>query len=345
MTFYLLATIISFFVHMGLIVPFINLLYRIKFQRANQKTKDAFNKPTPIFDKFHQHKSGTPVGGGILIVLLTSVMFLLSMWIFTLMDMEIVTNYPDIFSEVKILLVTFLSFALLGIYDDLYKILFISRTKFFGIRLRHKLILEIILGLLIGYWIYADLQVQIINVPFMGVIDLGMWYILFAAFVIVAFANAVNITDGLDGLASGVLMISLTGFWVVSSAIIDVPTSLFIAILLGGLLAFTYFNVNPARIFLGDTGALAFGATFAVVGLILGKAFALPIIGGVFLIEIVTSFLQLSWKRLFGKKLFPVAPLHLWLQYRQWEEPKIVMRFWLLSIFCSFLGLMIAFIR
>lgn len=345
MELYLLATLVSFLIHFLLIIPFINLLYKVKFQRAKQETKDAFNKPTPIFDQFHQHKSGTPVGGGILIILLTTLLFLLFMWIFTLIDVPFISNYPSIFVEVKILLFTFISFGLLGMYDDINKMLFNKKKDFFGIRMRHKFILEIILSVIIAYWLYAELKIDIINVPFMGVWEIGPFYILFAAFVIVAFTNAVNITDGLDGLASGVLMISLAGFWVVASSIIDVPTSLFIAILMGGLLAFIYFNVNPARLFLGDSGALSFGATFAVVGLILGKAFALPIIGGVFVVEIGTSLLQLLSKKFFKKKMFPVAPLHLWLQMKGWEESKIVMRFWVLAILCSLFGLMIAFMR
>jgi phospho-N-acetylmuramoyl-pentapeptide-transferase len=170
-------------------------------------------------------------------------------------------------------------------------------------------------------------------------------YIVFSTFVIVSFANAVNITDGLDGLASGVLMFALASFWVVARSIIDVPTSLFIAVWLGGLVAFLYFNIYPARIFLGDTGALSFGATFAVVGLILGKTFSLPIVGGVFVVEILSSLLQLMSKKYRKKKLFPVAPVHLWLQMKGWEEPKIVMRLWIFSILFALIGLMIAFMK
>jgi phospho-N-acetylmuramoyl-pentapeptide-transferase len=342
---YLLVTLISFAVHFSLIVPFINLLYKIRFQRAKQQTKDAFDKPTPIFDTFHKHKAGTPVGGGILVVAVTVVMFAITLWIFNMVDIPIISNYPSIAGEIKILMFTFISFALLGVYDDVNKILVHKRSEFFGIRMRHKLILEIILALIVSYWLYSDLKIDIINVPFFGVMELGWLYILFSAFVIVSFANAVNITDGLDGLASSVLMITLTGFWVVASSIIDVPTSIFIACWLGGIIAFLYFNVYPARIFMGDTGALAFGATFAVIGLILGKAFTLPIIGGVFVIEIATSFIQLMSKRIRGKKAFAVAPLHLWLQLRGWEEPKIVQRFMIGAILCSLFGLMIAFMR
>lgn len=345
MELYLLGTLISFTVHFLLIVPFINLLYKIKFQRAKQVTKDAFDNPTPIFDNFHGHKFGTPVGGGILIVLVTTILFLLFLLWFNLTGRTITSNYPSVWGEIKILLFTFISFALLGVYDDIHKILFKSKKDFFGIRMRHKFIIEIILASIISYWLFMDLKIDILNVPFIGVVEIGWLYMIFAAFVIVAFANAVNITDGLDGLASGVLMITLTGFWVVARSIIDVPTSLFIGTWLGGLMAFSYFNVYPARIFLGDTGALSFGATFAVVGLILGKSFALPIFGLMFVVEIVTSLLQLLSKKFYNRKLFPVAPLHLLLQLHGWEEPKIVFRFWLLAMLSALIGLMIAFMR
>ncbi|MDO8497215.1 MAG: phospho-N-acetylmuramoyl-pentapeptide-transferase [bacterium] len=345
MSLYLFATLISFFIHFTLIIPFINFLYKVKFQRALQKTKDVFNKPTPIFDRFHKHKTGTPVGGGILIVLTTVFLFLLFILLFILFNRPILTNYPSVIAEIKIILFTFISFAFLGIYDDLSKIFRWKSEQFFGLRIRHKLVIEIVLAFIIAYWLFSDLHIDIIHVPFFGVFKISYFYILFAGFVIVAFANAVNVTDGLDGLASGVLVFALTGFWVIAKSIIDVPTSLFIGIWLGGLVAFLYFNIYPARIWLGDTGSLSFGATLAVIGLVLGKSFALPIIGGVFLIEIATSFFQLMSKKFRHKKLFPVAPFHLWLQLKGWEEPKIVMRLWIISIIFVVFGLMVAFMK
>jgi len=342
---YLLAVFVSFVLNFTLIVPFIDFLYKLKFQRAEQKTKDAFDKPTPIFDKFNQHKKGTPVGGGILLLATTVFVFLLFILMYWVLQKKILTNYPSIANEMKILLFTFISFGLLGLYDDLNKIFMWHKNGFFGLRMRHKAIIEAILAVVISYWLFADLKIDIIHVPFFGVFNLGYFYILFSSFVIIAFANAVNISDGLDGLASGILTFALIGFWVVSRSILDVPTSLFIAAWLGGLLAFLYFNIYPARIFLGDTGALSFGATFAVVGLILGKAFALPIMGGVFIIEIGSSLIQLIGKKYFKKKIFPVAPFHLYLQNKGWEEPKVVMRLWLFSIIFVIFGLMIAFMK
>jgi len=345
MALYFYITLISLIIHFVLIVPFINFLYKKKFQRANQTTRDAFDKPTPIFDSFHKHKTGIPVGGGLVILGITSLLTLFFVGSFRFFDIYTHTNYPSILIELVILLFSFLSFGLLGIFDDLNKIFLWEKKQFFGLRLRVKLIIEIILALIISSALFFSLQISIIYIPFFGVFDLSYFYILFASFVIVAFANAINITDGLDGLASGVLLIALISFWSVARSIIDVPISIFIAVWIGGMIAFLYFNIYPARIFLGDTGALSFGATFAVIGLLLGKSFALPIIGGIFVLEIASSFIQLVSKKYFGKKFFQAAPLHLLLQSKGWEEPKIVMRFWVFSIVFALFGLMIAFLK
>ena len=342
---YLFALIVSFLINFILIIPFIDFLYKKKFQRASQKNIDVLNQPTPIFEKFNKHKKGTPIGGGILLLLTTVLVFFFFIFLYWLFKQKILTNYPSIASEIKIILFAFLSFGFLGLFDDLNKIFYWTKTGFFGLKMKEKFFIELILSLIIGWFLYADLNIEIMYVPFFGVFNLGYFYILAAAFIVLAFANAVNITDGLDGLAAGVLSFSLVGFWVVARSILDVPTSLFIAAWLGGVLAFLYFNIWPARIMMGDTGALAFGATFAVIGLILGKVFALPIIGGIFVIEAGSSLIQMVGKKIFKRKILPVAPFHLYLQNKGWEEPKVVMRLWLLSIIFVFFGLMIAFMK
>lgn len=344
MGFFLGLLIVSFILHASSLVPFINLLYRLRLQRQHQKTKDAFNAPTPIFDAMNKKKAGTPLGGGVLIVTITVFLFLLSFPLMYYFWLPITSIYNSKGSEIKILLFSFISFAVLGLYDDVKKVFLGKYEHFFGLRMRHKFILETILSLLIGFWMYTELHIEIIHIPFLGVWHLGVWYILFAAFVIVAFANAFNITDGLDGLATGVLMIAVVAFWVISAAILDTSLSLFIAIWLGGLIALLYFNIYPARIFLGDVGALSFGATLAVIGLLLGKSFSLLVIGGIFVAEILSSFLQIVSKKYRGKKLFTVAPLHLLLQERGWHETTIVFRAWLASIVLAIVGLWIAFI-
>lgn len=331
----------SWFISSLLYFPFIKLLYVWKMQRITQKTLDAFNERTPIFDKLHGNKAGTPVGGGLLIIVITTILFPLILLLLKYFWFPITSVYP-MASEVKILLFTFLSFGLLGLIDDVKKTFVWPNRNFFGLRLRHKLLLEIILATIIGMWMVTDLKIGIFYVPLFGILQIGWWYIPFAVFVIIAFANAFNITDGLDGLASGVLMIALCAFWFISASILDTSLSIFIALWLGGLIAFLYFNIYPARIFLGDVGALSFGATLAVVGLLLGKAPALVIIGGIFVVEVASSLIQLMSKKFLKRKIFSVAPFHLWLQYNGWPEPKIVMRFWILSIVLAIFGLWLA---
>ncbi len=334
----------SFIVTSVAIVPFINLLYKLRFQRAQQVTTDAFGERTPIFDRFHGDKAGTPVGGGLLIIMVVSILFALILPILNLFGIQVTSVYQDAQAEINILFFTFLSFAILGLYDDVKKFFGFERTGFFGMRLRVKLLLQILLAAIIACLLYFSLGISILYIPFIGTFELGWLYLPFATFVIVAFANAVNITDGLDGLASGVLMISLFGLWFLSASILDVPLSIFIAMWLGALVSFLYFNVFPARMFMGDVGALSFGATLAVVGLLLGKVIALLVIGFIFVLEIGSSALQLLSKKYLKEKLLPVAPFHLFLQLKGWEEPKIVQRAWLTQVMLTVFGVWLAVI-
>ncbi len=339
MTLLLGLLLASFFLTAAAIVPFINLLYKVKFRRLSQeKTIDAFGKLTPVFNMFHKHKGGTPLGGGLLIIIMVALMFSLIFPLLSLFGLTVTSNHP-LNAELNVLFFTFLSFGMLGIYDDIKKTFGVKKSHFFGLRMRHKIIIQMVLGLIVGSLLYYTIGLSIINVPVIGVIDLGFWFVPFAAFTIVAFANAVNITDGLDGLSSGVLMITLFALWFLSASILDTPLSIFISLWLGALIAFLYFNIYPARIFLGDVGALSFGATIAVMGLLLGKIIAVAIVGGVFVFELLSSFIQLSSKKIFKKKIIPVAPLHLWLQKSGWPEPKIVFRTWLASIIMALFGL------
>ena len=334
----------SFILTSMAVIPFINLLYRLKFRRAQQQTIDAFGKRTPIFDKFHRRKAGVPVGGGLLIVLLVSILFALMIPLLDYFGIEVTSIHQNNQVEINILFFTFLSFAILGLYDDLKKFFAFEKSKFFGLRLRQKLFLQVVLALIIALMLYYQLGISILHIPFIGTFELGWFYIPFASFVIIAFTNAVNITDGLDGLASGLLMVGLFGLWILSSSILDIPLSIFIALWLGSLISLLYFNVFPARLFMGDVGSLAFGATLAVIGLLLGKVFTLLIIGFIFVVEIMSSLLQLLSKKYFKRKILPAAPLHLTLQERGWDEPKIVQRAWLIQIMLTLFGLWLAFI-
>lgn len=343
MAFILGILILSFIVTSITIVPFINLLYTLRFQRRKQKTRDVFGKLTPIFDKFHRMKAGVPVGGGFLIIGVVGILFALLFPLLNLFGTQVVGVYP-LHKELNIIFFTFLSFGLLGLYDDIKKFFGFEHAGFFGLRIWHKLVLQVVLATVIACMLYFNLQIHILNIPFFGYIDFGVFFIPFSIFTIIAFTNAVNITDGLDGLAAGVLMICLFGLWFLSASILDLPLSMFIALWIGSLIAFLYFNIFPARVMMGDVGALAFGATLAVVGLLLGKILALVIIGGIFVAEIGSSFIQLVSKRVFKKKAFRVSPIHLWLQERGWPEPKIVQRAWMTGIILMLFGIWLSVI-
>ncbi|HOX96050.1 MAG TPA: hypothetical protein PLI45_01610 [Candidatus Woesebacteria bacterium] len=333
--------IFSFIVHSLVLVPFINLLYRFKFF----KNKTAISKEKVDEASTHiRSKARTPEGGGLLILTITSLIFAFMMPGLRKLGFEITHVYP-INDEINVIFFTFISFGLLGLYDDVVKFFELDREQgYTGLKTRYKFILQAILGLIIGALMYLNLGIDIIHIPFLGVIHFGFWFVPIAAFLIVAFANCVNITDGMDGLAPGLLMISLFGFLLLSTSILDTPLSIFIALWLGGLIAFLYFNVYPARLFMGDVGALAFGATFATVGLLTGKVIALLIIGLPFLINGFSSLVQILGVKILHRRLLPIAPLHYYLLKIGWTEPKIVQRTWLVAIMLVIFGIWLAII-
>jgi phospho-N-acetylmuramoyl-pentapeptide-transferase len=324
----------SAFVTAILLVPFIDFLYKIKLRRHNQVTKDMFDNKTPLFDKYNSWKVGTPFGGGILIMLVVSIC---TAWAYGIFNVH--GNPWEIF----VIFFSFISFGVLGFYDDIKKMV-PGKEKFFGLRFRHKFIIQWVLALIIASVFYYQLHYDFIFIHGLGQMFLGFFFIPFAAFIIVAFVNAFNITDGLDGLASGLLIICLLAFIAINSVHLDQPLGIFMAVLLGSVAAFLYFNIYKARIWLGDVGSLSLGAALAVTGLLTGKVFALVIIGGIFILEVGSSLIQLLSKRYLGRKIFPVAPFHLYLLKKGWEEPKIVMRAWLVGFLLAVLGIFIALV-
>lgn len=333
----------SFIICSLLIVPFIGLLYRLHLTRKKEAPKSG---KVPLFDKLHDVKAGTPVGGGVLIVFLVTLLFAIAFPLASHMGLYVKSSFP-LKSEIFVIFITFISFGILGLSDDLLKI-FSKPTKgmlglWFGLRRWQKFILQWILALFIGFCIYHFLGIDIINIPGFHIVwKLGWGYVPFAAFVIVAFTNAFNITDGLDGLATGLLLICLAVFGTIAIGNLDTPLLFFISLWVGTLFSFLYFNVYPARMFLGDAGALSFGATLAVIGLITGKILALVVVGGIFVIEVASSLIQiLGWKFL-KKPILPLAPIHHTFLAKGWNESKIVMRAWIAGLLMAVFALWLA---
>lgn len=324
--------LLSFAVTSIFMVPFIDLLFFLKrkYERFIDKRKE--NSETPIHDELMKEDETTPQGGGILLILVLASLTIVNSFFTSLND-------PVTFI---ILLFTLISFGSLGLVDDIKWLTTKRKGKFLGLGRKQMFAVQIIFALFASWMIYSLMGINNIYVPVIGNLIIGFWYIPLAAFAIVAFSNAYNISDGLDGLSTGLLTISLFAFLALASATLNLTLASFVGIWIGSLFAFLYFNVYPARIYLGDAGALAFGATLAVVGLLSGKIIALGIIGGVYIIIVASSLLQILSKKILHKKLFPLAPIHMYFRYIGWEEPKVVTRFWLVQAMFAIFGLWLA---
>lgn len=321
--------LLSFAVTSVFMVPFIDFIFYLKhrFQRQIQKIKSE----TPIHDKLMKTDSSIPSGAGILLI---AILIILSLGYGIFSSTEKVS--------LKILLFTLISFGALGFVDDVKLILTKRTGKFLGLGRKKMLFVQILLATTVAGMLYISGGLNNIYISGLGNFVINSWYIPLAAFVIVSFANAYNISDGLDGLSAGLLLICLFAFLVLTSRSLDLTLASFTGIWIGTLFSFLYFNIWPARIFLGNAGSFAFGATLAVVGLLTGKILALVIIGGMFVIIAASSLVQILSKIFLRRKILPIAPLHMYFKYIGWEEPKIVTRFWLAQGLFAIFGLWIA---
>lgn len=324
--------LLSFITTSIFMVPFIDLLFYLK-KRFEKKQAEILKKSeTPIHDQLMKADEGTPSGGGILLIL---ILMVLSIG-YALFSFSVDKTH------LMILLFTLLSFGSLGFADDIKLILTRRKGKFLGLGRRKMFVIQLIFAFAIASMLYFVGGLNNFYIAGLGNFIINLWYIPLAAFIIISFANAYNISDGLDGLAAGLLLICLFAFLALTSQSLDLTLASFIGIWIGILFSYLYFNVWPARIFLGDAGAFGFGATLAVVGLLTGKVLALAIIGGMFIIIVTSSLVQILSKKILKRKILPVSPLHMYFKYIGWEEPKIVTRFWLAQGLFAILGLWIA---
>lgn len=231
--------------------------------------------------------------------------------------------------------------AAVGLIDDVINI----RGKGHGVaglRSSMKFTLVTLLGLVLGWWFFSALGYTSVAIPGIGDINIGWAIIPLFAFIVVATGNAVNISDGLDGLAGGLLAMSYGTFGVISLVEGHILLAGFCFTVLGALLSYLWFNIYPARFFMGDVGSFAFGCSLGVIAMMTNTLFLLPIVGIIFVIEIGSSALQIASKRLFGRKIFISAPIHHHLEAIGWPETKVTMRFWVIGCIASFVGLLVA---
>jgi phospho-N-acetylmuramoyl-pentapeptide-transferase len=285
----------------------------------------------------HFSKLGTPTMGGVLIVI--PVLFVTG-----LLNAASLIGITVTGRSIMLPMAVMVAFAALGAIDDWEGLR--GRPNAFGIRARTKFIVQVVLALVASIGIIYVLGISIFYIPGMkGFIDLGILYVPLATFIIVAYSNAVNLTDGLDGLAG---LISATAFAAYGGIALlqeQVFLSQFCFIVVGAIFGFLWFNVHPAMLFMGDTGSLALGATLAVIALMTGHWFVLPIIAIIPTSIVLSVILQVIYFRLTGgRRLFKMSPLHHHFELSGWSETQVVQRFWLVGLLFAMIGVALALV-
>lgn len=324
----LLLALAGFLFSMFFTPIYTHFAYKYKFWKK-QKQTTVDGKELPIMTKLHAHKFKRvfPTMAGLVGVLAVTIVT----WAFNLDRGQ--TWLP---------LVGFLGGAFVGVIDDAINI-FGSGRGAAGLRGPVKFLLISAVGLALGWFFAYKLGWTSILVPFAGDFEIGAFAVMLVfAFAVVATSNAVNITDGLDGLSGGLAMMSYGAYGVIALFQGNIMLFGFCLTVVGWLLSYIWFNVPPARFMMGDTGSFALGAGLGVVAMMTNSFLLLPIIGLPFVVETSSSLIQLASKKLFHKKVFISAPLHHHLEALGWGEAKIVMRFWIVAGVCAILGIFIA---
>ena len=317
-----------------------HFLYKYKL---GKQIRDAAS--APIFSALHQGKSGTPTMGGILVWGTTLALVLIFHYGAALIGGSFFTTLNFLSrSETLLPLGALVASAVVGLVDDYWNVRRMG-PKGGGLRMRHRLLLYAAIATVGALWFYYKLGWDLFRVPFVGSFNVGFWYVPLFILVIVATSFSVNETDGLDGLAGGVLLSSFASYAAIAFLQGKEDLAAFCGVICGALLAFLWFNINPARFFMGDTGAMSLGVTLGIVAMLTNTALILPVIGLVFVLESLSVIIQVTSKKLRGgKKVFLSAPVHHHLEAIGWSEPKIVMRFWIIAGVSAVMGLIMAMI-
>ena len=328
-------TTISFIIAFAWTPALTHFLFKYKLGKQIRDEKSA-----PIFSALHQKKSGTQTMGG-LIIWVTVVALAIIFWFSakfiggTFYSLNFLTR-PQTLLPLGALVAS----ALVGLVDDYFNVRRWG-PKGGGLTMKRRLLIYTAIAAIGAWWFYFKLDWDLVHIPFVGDFNVGWWFIPFAIFVIVATAFSVNETDGLDGLAGGTLLMAFAAYGAIAFSGGKYELTAFCGVIIGALFAFLWFNINPARFFMGDTGAMSLGVTLAIIALYTNAALLLPIIGLVFLVESLSVIIQIFSKKVFRRKVFLSSPVHHHLEAVGWPEPKIVMRAWVISGVAAVLGLVI----
>ncbi|TCP52925.1 phospho-N-acetylmuramoyl-pentapeptide-transferase [Tumebacillus sp. BK434] len=296
------TTGVSFVIALLLGPLFIPFLRRLKFGQAIRAEGP----------QGHQKKAGTPTMGGVI--------FLIAMAITAI-------KFSDLSPELWLLLFVTLAYGAVGFMDDYIKV---ALKRNLGLKARQKLIGQILVGVVLYVvMFYTGMIDMTISIPFIDAQwDLGFFYLPFLVLIVIASSNAVNLTDGLDGLAAGTTAIAFGSYAVLAWWTSNMDVAIFCAAMVGGLIGFLVFNVHPAKVFMGDTGSLALGGALATVAILTKTEIWLVLIGGVFVVEVLSVIIQVISFQTFGKRLFKMSPLHHHFELLGWSEWRVVGTFW-----------------
>ena len=322
-----LLSVGAFLLAMALTPIYTYFAYRYKFWKR-QRSTSTLGEKLEVFTKLHANKftRNIPTMAGVIGVVAISVVTLCFNW-----DR----------AQTYLPLAALIGGAGVGFLDDIINIRG-RGTGVAGLRSSFKFIMITIMSIALGWFFYTKLGYDSVHIPFVGDWQVGVWIIAIFVLAVVATSNAVNISDGLDGLAGGLLALSFSTFGVIALLQGHLKIAGFCFTVVGALLSYLWFNIYPARFFMGDVGSFAFGTSLGVVAMLTNTLFLLPVIGILFVIEAGSSLIQITSKRLFGRKIFISAPIHHHLEAKGWPEVKVTMRFWVIGCIAAFVGLLMA---
>ncbi|HRY82888.1 MAG TPA: phospho-N-acetylmuramoyl-pentapeptide-transferase [Candidatus Moranbacteria bacterium] len=322
-----------------------HILYKYKIG-IKIKEKSVDGEKLTYVNNLHRHKSGTPIMGGVLIWFSIAILIFASHYLFHYIAQFFKTDFIarlDFFSRSQTWLPLFalLSAGVLGLCDDYMSVRGIGKNKGGGMRFLARFGWLIVISILGAWWFYYKLGWDKIHIPAMGDFSIGLWYIPLFIFIILFTAISSNETDGLDGLNGGVLLMAFGSFTLISFSQNKMDLASFCAAIAGALLAFLWFNVYPARFFMGDTGAVSLGITLGIVAMLTNSALVLLIIVFIYVIESGSVAIQLTSKKFFKRKIFLSTPIHHHFEAIGWPETKVTMRFWIFTAITAMIGVIV----
>jgi phospho-N-acetylmuramoyl-pentapeptide-transferase len=337
----LLAFILAF-----IVTPvWTKILYKYKIG-TKIKERSVDGKELKFINKLHAGKAGTPTMGGLIIWFSVLILIFASHYLFPIIAKWLDVNFVarlDFLSrrQTWLPLSVLIAGGILGLFDDFMSVRGWGSNKGGGMRFAKRFWWLILISAAGAWWFYGKLGWDSIHVPAVGDFSIGWWYVPVFMLVIMITAISSNETDGLDGLNGGVLLMAFSSFAVISFVHNKVDLASFCAAISGALLAFLWFNIYPARFFMGDTGAMALGTTLGVVAMLTNSALVLFMIVFIYLLESGSVAIQLFSKKFFHRKIFLAAPIHHHFEAKGWPEPKVTMRAWIFTALTALIGVII----